>query len=75
VRIGDWLTGRISSREFLVLVEGLIMTQERSWLRAVVSADLRERKEKESRRRMKEARAMLLAEAYGRPLDMADIED
>jgi len=51
------------------------MTQERSWLRAVVSADLRERKEKESRRRMKEARAMLLAEAYGRPLDMADIED
>jgi hypothetical protein len=75
VDIKDWMQGRMSSREFLVLATGLVYTPDsrEGWYANEVRADLaeidRQKQEAEARLKLAEKNAQL----SGQPLRMDEV--
>lgn len=74
--IGDWFSGELSSRRFLVLIDGLVADSRSTggWYGNAIRADWEEKREDEAIKAEKAIRAVNKAEITGQPLMMEDME-
>lgn len=61
MHIKQWLTGEMSSREFITLVEGL---PDESWFKCELKADIEEAKEAAANEAAAKARSKMLTGLY-----------
>lgn len=74
VDIGDWLTGKVSSRKFLTFLDGL-MLEEQSWYRYSVEEFIKELKDEEERLYKQSAHNIIFAQLMGQSMEVANGEN
>lgn len=71
--IKDWLRGKMSSRKFMMLLEGIINSHQESWLRFVVQRDAAQARQEYEDRLEAEVKAVNKAQMHNQPLRMSDL--
>lgn len=73
--VKDWLRGKISSRKFMMLLEGIVNSHQDSWLRFVVQQDAALTAQEREELLEAEVKAVNRAQMYREPLRMSDLPE